>query len=201
MKRLFDSVASLLGLLVLSPVLVVTALAVVLDDGMPFLFLQQRVGLNGKPFRLFKFRTMTQLRGTEQGSFDAGSARRVTRTGQFLRAWKIDELPQLWNVLIGEMSLVGPRPEVRQWVEAYPDRWAGVLSVRPGITDPASIAFRNEEETLAASLNPERLYRETILPHKLDLYARYVQSRTFWGDLLILFKTACAVVAKTPKSP
>ncbi len=145
---------------------------------------------------LFKFRTMTVRKGTEQGSFDAGSAARVTRVGAFLRKTKLDELPQLWNVLKGDMSLVGPRPEVRKWVEAYPERWARVLTVRPGITDPASIEFRNEEDILAASPDPERTYREVILPRKLDLYEEYVRTRSFWGDVGILLKTVWAVVGR-----
>jgi lipopolysaccharide/colanic/teichoic acid biosynthesis glycosyltransferase len=120
----------------------------------------------------------------------------VTRVGKLLRKTKLDEFPQLWNVLVGDMSLVGPRPEVRKWVEAYPDRWAKVLAVRPGITDPASIEFRNEEELLAAAPNPETYYRKVILPRKLDLYEEYVETRSFWGDVGILLKTVWAVAGR-----
>jgi lipopolysaccharide/colanic/teichoic acid biosynthesis glycosyltransferase len=120
----------------------------------------------------------------------------VTRVGKLLRKTKLDELPQLWNVLVGDMSLVGPRPEVRKWVEAYPDRWSKVLAVRPGITDPASIEFRNEEELLAAAPDPKTCYRDVILPRKLDLYEEYVETRSFWGDVGILLKTVWAVAGR-----
>jgi len=120
----------------------------------------------------------------------------VTGVGKFLRATKLDELPQLINVLMGQMSLVGPRPEVRQWVDAYPERWALVHQAKPGITDPASIQYRNEEEILIASADPQQTYRDEILPAKLDLYEQYVQNRTFFGDLKILFQTFLAVVLK-----
>jgi lipopolysaccharide/colanic/teichoic acid biosynthesis glycosyltransferase len=182
------------GGIVLSPLLAILWLAVVAETGLPGLFRQRRVGRRGQDFTLLKFRSMTVRRGAEQGSFDAGNATRVTRVGRFLRKAKLDELPQLWNVLKGDMSLVGPRPEVRKWVEAYPERWAKVLIVRPGITDPASIEFRNEEELLARSPDPERTYREEILPRKLDLYERYVATRSFWRDVGILVRTVGAVV-------
>ncbi|HEX2746850.1 MAG TPA: sugar transferase, partial [Verrucomicrobiales bacterium] len=118
---------------------------------------------------------------------------RVTKTGRLLRKSKLDELPQLWNVIRGEMALVGPRPEVRKWVKAHPDRWAFVHTVRPGITDPASIEFRNEEELLAAAADPEALYREVILPRKLDLYENYIRTRASGRDLGILLKTVGVV--------
>ena len=133
---------------------------------------------------------------SESGAFDVGDTSRVTAVGRFLRKTKLDELPQLWNVLRGDMSLVGPRPEVRKWVEAYPERWAKVLTVRPGITDPASIAFRNEEELLTAAPDPENYYRNVILPRKLALYEQYVATRSFWGDVGILLKTVWTVVVR-----
>jgi len=136
---------------------------------------------------------MTVRPGAEHGSFDPGSAARVTGIGWFLRSWKLDELPQLWNVVRGDMSLVGPRPEVRKWVEAYSDRWARVLTVRPGITDPASIRFRNEEDLLAKSADPEQTYRNKILPIKLDLYEEYIATRSFLGDMVVIVQTALAV--------
>jgi lipopolysaccharide/colanic/teichoic acid biosynthesis glycosyltransferase len=120
----------------------------------------------------------------------------VTGVGRFLRKTKLDELPQLWNVLFGEMSLVGPRPEVRAWVGAYPERWAVVHRVRPGITDPASIEFRNEEELLSVAVNPDAYYRDVILPRKLDLYEEYIRSRTLSGDIGIVFRTVAAVLMK-----
>jgi lipopolysaccharide/colanic/teichoic acid biosynthesis glycosyltransferase len=189
MKRAFDLATSAAGLLVLGPFLLLVGLAVLLTSGRPVLFVQERVGLGGRPFKLVKFRTMAVRKGAESGLFEPGSRSRVTPVGRVLRASKIDELPQLWNVLKGEMSLVGPRPEIRSWVEAFPDRWRGVLVVKPGITDPASLRYRNEEEILAAAPDPEAAYRDVILPHKLELYKAYVENRTFWGDLAIIFRT------------
>jgi len=181
-------------------------IAIVLETGLPGLFRQQRVGRGGCQFCLFKFRSMTvrHAQGRKQTgeaksnneSFEAGDTSRVTGVGKLLRKTKLDEFPQLWNVLVGDMSLVGPRPEVRKWVEAYPDRWSKVLAVRPGITDPASIEFRNEEELLASAPNPEAYYRDVILPRKLDLYEQYVATRSFWGDVGILLKTVWVVVEK-----
>ena len=196
MKRILDIVGALTGGVLLSPLLAVVWMAVVLESGLPGLFRQRRMGRGGSEFTLYKFRTMTVQRGTERGSFDVGSSARVTRVGKILRKTKLDELPQLWNVMVGDMSLVGPRPEVRKWVEAYPDRWAKVLAFRPGITDPASIEFRNEEELLAAAPDPETYYREVILPRKLDLYEEYVETRSFWGDVGILLKTVWAVAGR-----
>jgi lipopolysaccharide/colanic/teichoic acid biosynthesis glycosyltransferase len=196
MKRILDIAGAFVGVVLISPLLAVVWLAVVLESGLPGLFRQRRMARGGSEFTLYKFRTMTVQRGTERGSFDAGSSARVTRVGKLLRKTKLDELPQLWNVLVGDMSLVGPRPEVRKWVEAYPDRWAKVLAVRPGITDPASIEFRNEEELLAAAPDPETYYREVILPRKLDLYEEYVETRSFWGDVGILLKTVWAVAGR-----
>lgn len=195
MKRVLDIAGAWVGVVLLSPLLLAVWIAVVLESGLPGLFRQQRMGRGGNEFTLYKFRTMTVQRGAEHGSFDAGSSARVTRVGKFLRKTKLDELPQLWNVLAGDMSLVGPRPEVRKWFEAYPDRWSKVLAVRPGITDPASIEFRNEEELLAVAPNPETYYRNVILPRKLDLYEEYVRNHTFRGDIAILIKTFWIVVA------
>ena len=192
-KRFFDVLVSALGLLVLAPVLAVLAVLVAILNGRPVLFRQRRVGRGGREFMLYKFRTMTVATGTEAGSFDAGSAARVTPLGRLLRRAKLDELPQLWNVIRGEMSLVGPRPEVRKWVDAYPERWRYVHTVRPGITDPASIVYRNEEAILANAADPEGSYRNEILPHKLSLYEEYVRSRTLRGDLRILMRTASAL--------
>jgi len=194
MKRLFDIIGSVLGALVFSPWLLLIGLCVWWLDGRPILFSQTRVGWRGRDFKLLKFRTMTVQRGAEQGRFDLGRSSRVTALGRRLRQTKLDELPQLWNVLSGDMSLVGPRPEVRKWVEVYPEKWGRVLTVRPGITDPASIVYRNEEEVLAASPDPEDTYRNVILPRKLDLYEEYVRTRTWWGDIGILLNTLRVVI-------
>ena len=196
MKRLVDVIAASAGLLLLSPLLLVLAAWVRFSSGAPVLFRQQRVGRGMRDFTLVKFRTMTVAPGTERGSFDAGRATRVTRVGRFLRKTKLDELPQLWNVLVGDMSLVGPRPEIRRWVAVYPERWARVLAVRPGLTDPASILYRNEEELLAAASDPQRVYREKILPHKLAIYEAYVRDQYLAGDLVILWQTLLAVLRR-----
>lgn len=196
MKRIFDFVASLIGFFLLIPVLLVCSILIVVDDGFPILFKQKRVGRYGRDFNLFKFRTMIVKREAEKGSFDVGSSARVTSIGRLLRKTKLDELPQLWNVIRGDMSLVGPRPEVRKWVDVYPEEWERVHTVRPGITDSASIKFRNEEEILSCSDKPEQTYCDVILPQKLSLYTDYVNSRTFWGDIKIIFQTLWAVISK-----
>jgi len=196
-KRLFDIIVSCLGLFFLSPVLLIVAGMILIADGSPILFRQIRVGRNGTNFKLNKFRTMTISQHALKGSFEAGNKNRITRLGAFLRKTKIDELPQLWNVLIGDMSIVGPRPEVRQWVDAYPERWAKVLTVQPGITDPASIYYRNEEDLLAQADDPEEYYRDHILPHKLDLYEEYVMTRSFYGDICLVLKTIMSVFSQS----
>ncbi len=194
MKRLFDILAAAVGLVVLSPLLLVAALVILVVDGWPVLFLHERVGRNGRLFHLVKFRTMMVRHNGGNGEFDAGDRKRVTAIGRFLRRAKMDELPQLWNVLAGDMSIVGPRPEVRKWTGVYPERWALVHTVRPGITDPAAIAFRNEEDLLAAADDPDKTYRSEILPKKLDMYEEYVQQRSFGGDLKIICRTLLAVL-------
>jgi len=196
-KRAFDLSLSLAGLAVLWPFLALIGLALFLTSGCPVFFSQQRVGLNGRPFDVKKFRTMRYFPGAASGSFEPGSRTRVTPFGRLLRAWKLDELPQLWNVLRGEMSFVGPRPEIRKWIEVYPERWRRVLAIKPGITDPATLYYRNEEEVLAASPDPDKTYRDVILPHKLDLYEEYVIKKTFLGDFQIILETLGRVVDKT----
>lgn len=193
-KRLFDFLFSFTGLLLLSlPFFFIALLIKVLMPG-PVFFIQQRIGKQGKPFRLIKFRTMKVASGKISGSFDAGDNSRITPLGRFLRKTKLDEIPQLINVLKGEMSIVGPRPEVQKWTEVYPEKWKIVHTVKPGITDNASIEFRNEEEILAKSDDPIKKYLEEILPRKLDLYINYVNNRSFIGDLRIIVKTLKAVL-------
>jgi lipopolysaccharide/colanic/teichoic acid biosynthesis glycosyltransferase len=158
------------------------------------LFRQQRVGRHGQLFSIYKFRTMTAAPAATI-ELTVGSDRRITGAGQFLRHYKLDELPQLINVLQGAMSLVGPRPEVPRYVACYPPELrAIVLSVAPGITDWASILYREESVILGRAADPERAYRETILPAKLDYYVRYVRERSFWTDLRIIFRTLAAIV-------
>jgi lipopolysaccharide/colanic/teichoic acid biosynthesis glycosyltransferase len=187
-KRLFDIVVSFLGLILLAPVFLVVGLAVIFLSGWPVFFVQLRVGKEGADFLIFKFRTMTPVPEKKDG-FDPGNTMRVTGIGRFLRKTKLDELPQLWNVVKGDMSLVGPRPEVRKWVDTNRERWQVILSIRPGITDPASVTFRDEEQILAQAEDPETMYRDVVLPRKMDLYGDYVLTRSFIGDIKILLKT------------
>jgi lipopolysaccharide/colanic/teichoic acid biosynthesis glycosyltransferase len=189
MKRLFDVIVSFLGLIVLSPILILIAIVVKVNSKGPVFFKQKRVGRSGKPFILYKFRSMTLFQLATEGIFEPGNVSRVTAVGKFFRRLKLDELPQLINVLIGDMSLVGPRPEVGNWVAVYPEAWKKILTVRPGITDNASIIFHNEESILAEVDDPEQVYREVILPKKLELYTDYVDNRSFLGDILIILRT------------
>lgn len=191
-KRLFDVICSALGLLVLSPLLLLAAIWVKLDSPGPALFRQTRVGRHGVPFTIHKFRTMRVEPGA---AITVGVDPRITRSGQLLRQTKLDELPQLWDVLRGAMSLVGPRPELPRYVEFYPaELRERVLAVRPGITDPASLAFSREAELLAAAADPEREYREVVMPAKLRLSADYAASASLATDLRLIFATLARVV-------
>lgn len=190
-KRLFDIAAAGLGLLLLWPVLLAAAVWVKLDSPGPVLFRQTRVGRFGVPFTIHKFRTMRTAPGA---AITVGADPRITRAGHWLRQTKLDELPQLWDVLRGAMSLVGPRPELPKYVELYPaDLRERVLSVRPGITDPASLAFSHEAELLAAAADPEREYREVILPAKLRLSADYAARASLATDLRLIVATLARV--------
>lgn len=193
-KRLFDIVAAGTGLLLLAPLLLALALWIRLDSPGPALFRQVRVGRHGVPFEIIKFRTM--VAGADRGpQLTTGGDARITRAGRFLRRSKLDELPQLLNVLLGSMSLVGPRPEVPRYVACYPPEVRRtVLSVAPGITDWAAILYKDENDILARAEDPERAYLDTILPAKLCWYERYVRERSFWVDLRILLRTLAAIV-------
>ncbi|WP_236014672.1 sugar transferase [Microbacterium stercoris] len=181
------------ALVVLSPVLGAIAVAVKLDSPGPALFRQQRVGLRGRTFEIHKFRSM-RTDGVGLAITSSGDPR-VTRVGRFLRASKIDELPQLWDVVRGEMSIVGPRPEVPHYVDRWPaDLRREILSVRPGITDPATVILRSESELLGAAEDPERLYIEELLPLKTAKYAEYVRSRSMFGDVKIVLQTLKKIV-------
>ena len=192
-KRLFDVSLAAVGLLLLSPVLAMLAILVRLTSRGPALYLQKRVGQNGRVFRTAKFRSM--FVDAEQRGLSITCARdpRVTPVGRVLRRLKLDELPQLWNVLKGEMSLVGPRPEVPSYVEFYSPSQREVLAVRPGITDPASILYRREEKILSTKPDPERYYREVLLPHKLKLNLEYLSSISFSYDVSLVLKTVGCV--------
>lgn len=198
-KRLFDLVFAALGLVLLTPLLLAVALWVVCDSPGPALFRQQRVGRAGKPFHIYKFRTMHQRAEAHGPAITIGADARITRAGYWLRRTKADELPQLVNVLLGQMSLVGPRPEVPHYVALYPsDLRELILSVRPGITDHASIEFRDESTLLGQSSDPERTYVEEILPIKLRYAAQYAHSHTLWVDLKIIVRTISALWSAPP---
>jgi lipopolysaccharide/colanic/teichoic acid biosynthesis glycosyltransferase len=186
MKRALDITMATAGLLVLMPVFASLALIILWREGSPVLFSQTRVGLGGRHFRIWKFRTMRPVDGA---AITAAGDSRITRTGARLRKYKLDELPQLFNVLEGDMSLVGPRPEIPEYVEPGAPMWRDVLQVRPGITDLASLVYRDEEELLGASPYPDRLYRECILPLKLDLNLSYLRSRSLARDLRLIWLT------------
>ncbi|OZI72178.1 sugar transferase [Bordetella genomosp. 12] len=189
-KRAFDLICALLGLLLLSPLLLLVAIAIKLDSPGPVFFRQERIGRHGRPFRIHKLRSMAERQAAQASQITIGADPRITRVGALIRRWKLDELVQLIDVVLGTMSLVGPRPEVARYVRLYPQEVARiVLSVRPGITDPASIHFRNENELLGKSADPEKTYREIILPEKLKLQVAYVKQQSFFGDLVIIVRT------------
>lgn len=196
MKRLFDIVASGLGIIVLSPLFLILAFWIELDSKGPVFYRQNRVGRFNKDFRMLKFRSMAE--GSDKGSLVTIGTRdsRITRAGYFLRKSKLDELPQLFNVLVGDMSLVGPRPEVRHYVNYWTPEQMHVLDIRPGITDPASIKFRNESELLEQVEDPEKYYIEKIMQEKIKLYLDYVDNHSLWGDLGIIFKTFWTIVSE-----
>jgi lipopolysaccharide/colanic/teichoic acid biosynthesis glycosyltransferase len=195
-KRLFDIVASGCGLLVLSPLFVVLAIWIKLDSKGPVFYRQVRVGRNNKDFKLFKFRSM-RVGADKQGLITVGGRDpRITRSGFFIRKYKLDEFPQLINVFIGDMSLVGPRPEVRKYVDMYTPEQMRVLSVRPGITDLASIRYRNENELLEQAENPDEYYEQVIMQDKLRINLEYVENHSFWNDIKLIFMTFWEIVAK-----
>ncbi len=193
LKRAFDLVASLCALILLSPLMVFCAIAIRLDSAGPIFFKQERVGRFGKRFHILKFRTMTQQQDPSTAQVTGGDDKRITRIGRILRRTKIDEIPQFWNVLKGEMSVVGPRPEVAKFVALFPNDFGEVLSVRPGITDLASICFVDEEARLRGAADVERLYVEEILPAKLKLQSEYVRGASFMLDMKIIALTLAAV--------
>ena len=194
MKRTVDVIVSGTALLFLSPLLAVTTLAILVSDGGPALYRAPRVGLRGRMFTMFKFRSMVPDADRRGASSTAADDPRMTKVGVWMRRYKVDELPQLWNVLIGEMSLVGPRPQVAWAVERYSEEERILLTVRPGITDPASIRFANESEILRGHPDPDRAYLELIHPEKMRLSIEYVRTRTMARDFQILLATAAAAV-------
>ena len=188
-KRLFDIVSSGIGLLCLAPVFVVMAIWIKLDSRGPVFYRQTRVGRYGRDFRIFKFRSMRV--GSDKGRQITVGERdpRITRSGYFIRRYKIDELPQLINVFLGDMSIVGPRPEVRKYVDLYSEEQRKVFQVRPGITDLASIKYRNENELLSLVDDPDTYYIDVIMPDKLAINLEYIRHQSFMGDIKIIFNT------------
>ena len=193
---MFDIVASGFGLIVLSPLFLILAIWIKLDSKGPVFYRQVRVGRGNKDFRIFKFRSMRV--GADKGSLVTigGHDPRVTRSGYFIRKFKFDELPQLINVFLGDMSLVGPRPEVRHYVDYWTPEQMHVLDVRPGITDPASIKFRNENDLMERAEDPEKYYIEVIMQEKIRLYLEYVEKHSFLYDLGLVFKTFWVIVSE-----
>ena len=193
-KRLFDVCASLLGLIIAAIPMLLVALLIKIDSKGPVIFKQKRLGLGAKEFYIYKFRSMRV--GSDKGSLVTIGGRdpRITKSGYFIRKFKIDELPQLINVFVGDMSLVGPRPEVRHYVNYWTPEQMHVLDVRPGITDPASIRFRNENELLAKAEDPERYYIDVIMQEKIKLYLEYVENTSFWCDVKLILQTFWVIV-------
>jgi len=195
LKRLFDIICSLVGIIFLFPVFVIIVLAIVINSGFPIFYFQTRVGKNNRDFKLFKFRTM-HTDADKKGLLTVGGRDpRVTQVGYYLRKFKLDELPQLFNVLFGSMSLVGPRPEVRKYVDMYNEEQKRVLEVKPGITDYASLEYINENELLAKSENPEQTYIQEIMPVKLKLNMRYIEETGLLTDLTIITRTVQKIVS------
>lgn len=189
LKRIFDIICSLLGLIILLPILLLISLLVIINNGFPVFYLQTRVGKNSSDFKLFKFRSMYKDADKKGLLTVGGRDPRVTPIGYFLRKYKLDELPQLLNVLFGTMSLVGPRPEVRKYVDLYNQEQNKVLLAKPGITDYASLEYFSENELLAKSNNPEDTYIKEIMPAKLKLNLKYIEQQNLWVDLRIISLT------------
>jgi len=189
MIRFFDILFSLIGLIILIPLFIVISIAIKIESKGSVFYIQHRIGKNGKGFKLFKFRSMF-IGSEKKGLITIGNSdSRITRIGKFIRAYKIDELPQLVNVLIGDMSMVGPRPEVKKYVDLYTIEQSKILNVRPGITDDASIYFRNENELLSLVDNPEEYYIQVILPHKINLNMAFINNPSIAKYFSVIYKT------------
>jgi len=196
MKRIFDIVCSGLGLMLLSPLFIVLAIWIKLDSKGPVFYKQIRAGRHNKDFTLYKFRSM-RMGSDKKGLITIGGRDpRVTKSGYYIRKYKLDELPQLINVFLGEMSLVGPRPEVRHYVNLYNDEQLIVLSIRPGITDMASIRYKNENELLESVDNPEQYYRDVIMQDKLRINIEYIENASLWFDFKLILSTLKEIVKR-----
>ena len=193
MKRLFDIISSLVGLIIISPIFPVVPILIKLDSKGPVFFKQWRIGKDGKQFKIYKFRTMVQEADEVGSLITAGNDQRITKIGKLLRRYEIDELPTLMNVLKGDMSIVGPRPEVPKYLHHYGRKYREILSVRPGITDLGTLSFRDEARYLNAQ-NYEDIYEKKLLPQKLDLYLEYVHHKSFMFDLRIILRTVALIL-------
>ena len=188
LKRVFDIISSLMVLLIIFPLLILISILIKLDSKGQIFYYQKRIGLKGNEFNLYKFRTM-KPGSDKKGLLTVGNDSRITRVGSFLRKSKLDEIPQLFNIITGDMSVVGPRPETPNYVELYNEEQRKVLNIKPGLTDYASLEFINENELLAKHDKPEQAYIETIMPQKLRLNLKYIQDKNFLLDLKIIFRT------------
>lgn len=193
-KRLFDFFASFSGLILVSPIIIYIALKIKGEDGGPIFYRGERIGLHGKPFRIYKFRTMVANAENLGGPSTAADDPRITKFGKKIRKYKLDELPQLINVLKGEMSLVGPRPEVKHYTDMFNEEEKVILSIKPGITDFASLWNSDEGAILAGSPDPEKAYVEKIRPEKIRLQLKYVREQSFWIDIKIILQTLIKIV-------
>jgi lipopolysaccharide/colanic/teichoic acid biosynthesis glycosyltransferase len=195
-KRIFDVVASIIGLIVLLPVFIVIAILIKLNDKGPIFYKQKRIGQNFKPFELLKFRTMVVNADKIGPAVTKDGDQRITKIGKFLRKTKLDELPQIWNVIRGDMSIVGPRPEVEKYIQYYKDDYKEILKFKPGITDYATIKYRSEEEILSKYNDTESAYIKYVLPEKIKLYKTYIKKISFLTDLKIIFWTLWRIVSE-----
>ena len=194
MKRVFDVLFSFIGIIILLPVYIIISLLIIIDSKGGILYKQERTGKGDEIFKVFKFRTM-RSDSFSKGALTVGSRDpRITNVGYYLRKYKLDELPQLFNVLFGDMSFVGPRPEVKKYTDLYNQAQKKVLTVRPGITDYASIKFRNENDLLSVSDNPEQLYIDKIMPEKLDINLKYINDNSLFKDIKIIFDTFYVII-------
>ena len=193
-KRLLDIFLASAAFLCLSPIFVFISIFICIDSKGPPFFIHKRIGKGMIPFRLIKFRSMTWKKNAYRGRFDPGNNCRVTKVGKLLRSTKVDELPELFNVLKGEMSIVGPRPEVARYVEAYPEGFKEILHIRPGLSDFASMKYRDEEAILSGQDEPETYYRKVILPDKLQLAKQYIKTISFKSDLSIIGNTLKSIL-------
>lgn len=196
LKRIFDILLSLIGLIILVPFFIAIAVVIKFSSAGPVFFRQTRVGRHGHLFKIFKFRTMVTDAEKRGPQVSSGDDPRITLVGAFLRKFKLDELPQLLNVIIGDMSLVGPRPEVPRYVAAYPEDYSLILTVRPGITDYASLEFKDENALLSSADNPEQKYLSEILPIKIEYYKCYLREQSMRTDVVIIFRTLVAILLK-----